>query len=93
MFTPMEWNQVEGALMDQLDRLAKNERSMTPGTFEAACVADAIRYTGSALTKVQVSRYGVDDPDDWGKLSDLLPKDDTLSPGQLSALWHEYSDR
>lgn len=75
MFTPMEWNQVEAALMDQLDRLAKSERMVTPGTFEADCVTDAIRYTGSALTKVQVSRYGVDD-------------DDGLADADATPLWH-----
>lgn len=88
MFTPMELNQVEGALMDQLDRLAQQERRMTPGTFESECVIDAIRYTGSALTKVQLEAHGVDEPDtEWGWAAALIPQEPVLTPGELTELW------
>lgn len=98
MFTSMELNQVEGALLDQLDRLAQQERRMTPGTFESECVIDAIRYTGSALTKVQLERHGEDDSDEplafddegtqvWGIAAHLIPVEPILTPGELTELW------
>lgn len=98
MFTTMELNQVEGALMDQLDRLAQQERRMRPGTFESECVIDAIRYTGSALTKVQLEAHGVDDDDMeatvsanqqamWGVSASLLVADQGMTEGEFRELW------
>lgn len=91
-FSPMERNQVEAALINQLDMLAQSERRMTPGTFEAECVIDAIRYTGSALTKIQLDRYGVDDRDDedgeslWDSFAEMFVPQDA-APGELTELW------
>lgn len=88
MFTTMELNQVERALMDQLDRLAQQERRMKPGTFESECVIDAIRYTGSALTKVQLEAHGADEPDtEWGWAAALLPKDEVVPETVLRSMW------
>lgn len=87
-FNTMELNQVEAALMDQLDRLAQSDRRMVPGTFEADCVADAIRHTGSALTKVQILRHGEDDPDtEWGWAAALMPKDEVVPESVLRSMW------
>lgn len=60
----LEMNQLEAALLTRLADAAVADIRMTPGTPEADMVAHEIRYTGSALTKVQIALHGTDEPDE-----------------------------
>jgi len=79
----LEAFQTEQALLDRLDTLAKAEATVTPGSLEADMVATGIRYTASALTRLQLAIYGDDEPDEpsW-----MLPTS-ALTESEARAMW------
>lgn len=98
----LEAYQIEAALEARLQQLAKDEVKGKPGSLELACVQDAIRWTGAALTRLQVELYGTDDEDDmaatiaantramggeWGTLAELLPREQGITEAEFRALW------
>ena len=60
----LEANQLEAALQDRLQRAGKAEARVDAGSIEADMVAHEIRYTATALTKLQLLLYGEDEPDE-----------------------------
>lgn len=77
----LEAFQLEAALQDRLRRAARAEVRVDAGSFEADVIADEIRWTGSALTKLQLLVYGEDEPDEpvW-----LAPIELGWTPGELA---------
>lgn len=97
----LEAYQIEAALQDRLQGLAAEELRGTPGSLELACVQDAIRWTGAALTRLQVELYGESEDDmeativantramggEWGTLAELLPREQGITEAEFRALW------
>lgn len=97
----LEAYQIEAALNDRLQGLAQEEVRMAPGSLELACVQDAIRWTGAALTRLQVELYGETEDDmeatvaantramggEWGTLAELLPREQGITETEFRALW------
>ena len=68
----LEANQLEAALQKRLQLAGKAEARVDAGSLEADVIADEIRWTGSALTKLQLLLYGTDEPDEPVWLPDAV---------------------
>jgi hypothetical protein len=72
-----EATQIEAALLDRLNKANEAVPVMTPGTIEADMVDAEVRYTGAALTKIQLLLYGEDEPQEpaWDLLKERAAHD------------------
>jgi hypothetical protein len=92
----LEMNQLEAALLTRLADAALADIRMTPGTPEAEMVAHEVRYTGSALTKLQLVLHGSDEPDEPNWLTgDCIPVAIHTVAGDLASYadWTEAERR
>lgn len=68
--TFLEAAQLEASLQARLAAAGRAETLFDGASIEADMIAHEIRYTGSALTKLQLLLYGPDEPDEPVWLAD-----------------------